>query len=108
AEPGIVTVSRGDARLRVLVLPAASASELWVLDTTRGRRLLRSAAPVHVDADGRLVAGPPARAAGSGVARSRERPPVLELEAETAGFVPVDFDADEAGAAPGVDVALST
>ncbi|MDR6906531.1 hypothetical protein J2X63_002217 [Agromyces sp. 3263] len=96
AEPRIVTVSRGEARLRVLVLPAASASELWVLDTTRGRRLLRSAAPVHVDAAGRLVA------------RSPERPTVLEFDAETAGFVPVDFDADEAGAAPGVDVALST
>ena len=90
AEPRVVQVSRGDARLRVLVLPAASASELWVLDTTAGRRLVRSAAPVHVGVDGRLVV------------RSPGRPLVLEYHADGVEFVAVDLD----GAESGVDLAL--
>jgi hypothetical protein len=98
AEPRVVRVSRGDAKLRLLVLPAASASELWVLDTPRGRRLLRSPAPVHFDADGRLVV------------RSPGRPMVLEFHADAVGFVPIDLDVDGSDAAPdaapGVDVAL--
>jgi len=90
-EPRVVDVVRGDARLRVLVLPAATSHELWVLDAPDGRRLVRSAAPVYVDADGRLAV------------RSPERPDVREFDVAAGGFVSVTVDAPE----PGVDLALA-
>ena len=89
-EPRRVDVLQGDARLPVLVLPAACAAELWVLDGPNGRRLVRCAAPVHVEADGRIAV------------RSSARQRVLEYDPDAAAFVPIAVDAPGVG----VDVAL--
>ena len=90
-EPRVVEVTQGDARLRVLVLPAASAAELWVLETPAGRRLVRSDAAVHLDDDGRLAV------------RSAARPRVLEFDAHAGAFVAVAVDAPD----PGEDLVLA-
>jgi hypothetical protein len=93
AEPRGVDVVQGDARLRVLVLPAASAHDLWVLDAPDGRRLVRSAAPVHLDDDGRLAV------------RSPQPPDVEAFDVSARAFVAVAVAVDASG--PGAEVALA-
>lgn len=89
--PRRVVVAQGDARLSVLVLPAASADELWVLDGPHGRRLVRSAESVFVDADGLLTV------------RSTGRPAIEAYSPASGVFEPIAVDAPE----PGLDVAIA-
>ncbi|HZW40880.1 MAG TPA: beta-galactosidase [Agromyces sp.] len=86
AEPRLVDVEHGGSRLRVLVLPAASAPDVWVLGAPAARRLVLSAAPLHLDDQGRLTV------------RSPEAPTVLEFDVSAGGFAPVALAGSAAGA----------
>lgn len=59
-------LAQGDGRLSVLVLPAASADDVWVLEASGGRRLALSADALFEDADGWIAA------------RAAERPEIRE------------------------------
>lgn len=78
-EPVLHRVHGGRAALDVLVLPAAWASELWVLDAPSGERmLLRSSAPVWLDGDTLAV-------------RAEQEPRVQRYSTERGSFAEVRF-----------------
>ncbi|MRG60013.1 beta-galactosidase [Agromyces sp. CFH 90414] len=54
-QPRLLELRQGQGRLRVLVLPAASADQVWVLDASGRRRLVLCADPVFEDERGRLA-----------------------------------------------------
>ncbi|MBT2517563.1 beta-galactosidase [Streptomyces sp. ISL-90] len=81
-------LAQGEGRLAVLVVPAASAALIWVLDATGERRLVLSDAPVHEDATGALVV------------RSSTAPDVQEYRVQAGRFEHVTF----AARVPGRDV----
>ena len=82
-EPVVLQARAGDAVLDVLVLPAETADNAWVLDTCRGRELVISQDPMWVDASGRLAG------------RSRSQPEVLRYRPEARSFSTVDSRATD-------------
>jgi hypothetical protein len=78
-------VRDGAAALDVLVLPAASAADLWVLDAPSGERmLLRSPAPLRIDGDALA-------------ARSDRAPDVRRYEPAAGSFVAISFAGADVG-----------
>jgi beta-galactosidase len=85
AETRLVDVEQGGERMHLLVLPAASGPDVWVLDTEAGRRLVLSAAPVHLDGSGVLVV------------RSAGVPHVRAFDTVAGRFVPVEVTSPATG-----------
>ena len=81
-EPALRRVHGERAALDVIVLPAAWAAELWVLDTPSGdRMLLHSSAPVWLDSDGLAV-------------RAEREPRVQRYSTERGSFTRVKLSGD--------------
>ncbi|WP_448006139.1 beta-galactosidase [Agromyces bauzanensis] len=94
AEPVRLELAEGDGRLDVLVVPAASADRVWVLEASGTRRLVLCDDAVFEDADGRLAV------------RASAAPLVQEYVPSTGRFEPVAVG----GASPASEssVVLST
>ena len=89
SQPRRVELSQGDARLTVLVVPAASADRVWVLDGGERRRLVLAADPVFEDTDGRISV------------RASAAPDVHEYDPATGRFTPVALAVEHEGASGG-------
>ncbi|MFU8945274.1 beta-galactosidase [Mycetocola zhadangensis] len=81
-----VTLTLNDGSATILVLPAARAADVWVLDTPRGREIVLSAEPIWTDTDGLA-------------ARSSHHPMVQRYVPQQRSFAPVVFAAHN-GPAP--------